>query len=139
MKKAFVYILFLGLCFTTTANAFAMVSSVNSIKETLHQKKQHLKMVIGNNNQSNDSFYTPFTTNDVDTDFVNDTDTDNDETDTHTSSLKERLEAYNKVCLINRLVSIQDYSLPPFQKVYYSANFSRLPRFTYISLRVLRL
>lgn len=128
MKKAFLYLIFLGLLFSNS-HAHEVASSRDAkIKVAIHK--------IHNGNTANHGFSKKGSFSHK-ADLLIDFD-DNEEYDTENNPFS--LKGKHSCSIISFISDNQSVSLitKPFCANSYSLhNFSRLPRFTYISLRVL--
>lgn len=132
MKKAILYLFFWGLVLSNTSTAHALVSSDNKLTNASYQKIKEASFVAFEVSQSISFIYK--------TDFINDFD-DYDEIDfdEHIKVIKHKLLFANTPYFKSNQVT-QYYCNKTFcNKIYCHVNFSRLPRFNYISLGVLRL
>ncbi len=128
MKKAILYLIFLGLFFSNN-QTHAIVSSQDAkVKVAIHK--------IHNQNTPSHgvSKRGPFSHKvDLLTDFD-----ECDECDDHDTSEKDK--SYINILSFNSNQLTAEYSSKTFcDKIYKHVNFSRLPRYNYISLRVLRI
>ncbi|MGC4041163.1 MAG: hypothetical protein QM710_10350 [Flavobacterium sp.] len=127
MKKAVLHILFLSLLLTT-GGAFAFASPSNS-KANVPVKANSFKTTASDNNsllQKSDLL--------IDIDDYDEYDTDN-----HSPSIKEK--PANAICVFKtaQMLLTNVTAKPSYANNYTHHNFSRLPRYNFISLRVLRI
>ena len=130
MKKAILHLIFLGLLFSNSqAHAVAFLRDAK-VKIAIHKICNENTTGHGVSKRSSFSHKA---------DLLNDFEDDCDDCDNQDTSVKGKLYAASIPCFnSNQLTS--DYSCKTFcNRIYYHVNFSRLPRFNYISLRVLRL
>lgn len=128
MRKAILYFIFLGLLFSNSlAHAVASYPNVK-IKEAVH--KNHNENTVNRGVSKRDSFSHKADLL-IDFDYVEEYDTENNSGSLkgkHSCSIIYFLSDNQRVCLIEK---------PFCTNTYTRHNFSRLPRFTHISLRVL--
>ncbi len=130
MKKAILYLIFLGLLFSNSQAHAVAFSKDAKVKVAIHKFYQENKLSHGVSKRGSFSHKA---------DLLTDFDDDFDECDDHDTSEKCKLYVINTLSFNSNQLTA-DYSCKTFcDKIYYHVNFSRLPRFNYISLRVLRL
>lgn len=129
MRKATLHILFLCLLLTT-GKALALVSSHNVPRVAI--QKMDKQNVLQKQLESD----TPTYKNDL---FIAVDDADESEFDSHTNSVKEKQLNTIPFFTAAKLLLAKTAGTDCNDCHYVIHNFSRLPRFTYISLRVLRL
>ena len=130
MKKAILYLIFLGLLFSNNQAHAVAFSPDAKIKVAIHKIHNENKASHGVSKRGSFSHKAELLT-DFDDDF--------DECDDHDAAAKNKLFVANTPYFNSNQLTA-DYSCKAFcDKIYYHVNFSRLPRFNYISLRVLRL
>ena len=132
MKKALLYLFFLGLLFLNSCAHALAVSKDSTTKVAI--KKNHIENKLNRNNSKKNSFsQNAILVLDYNDDFE---DWDSDD---YTILLKSKPFSSNLLCFISNQ-SLKDFTNITFRDtIYNQVNFSRLPRFNYISLRVLRL
>lgn len=132
MKKALVYIFFLGLLFLNS-KAHAVASSLDAkVKDAIY--KIHNENTVSHGISKKGSF-----SNKADLIIDFDDDCDDYDLDDYDTIIKDKQFVSNAFCFNSNQLTA-DYSSKTFcDKIYNHVNFSRLPRFNYISLRVLRL
>lgn len=132
MRKAILYILFFIGIFTNVANAHTKVMGQDAIPENVSQKVPTQNILTSDVSET----VTAFQKNE----FINDvTDYDEYDFDEHETSLRSKPYFVAAVPQNNNSITVDLKSSSSCGKIYHNANFSRLPRFNYISLRVLRL
>lgn len=132
MKKAILYLLFLGLLFSnsqTYATAFSRDAKVKVAIHKIHKENKGNHGFSGKGGFSHKA--------DLLTDF--DDDCDEYDCDDYDTSAKQKLFVSNSLCFNSNLLTVVYDNKTFCDKIYCLVNFSRLPRFNYISLRVLRL
>lgn len=132
MKKVFLYLIFLSLFFSNSQVHAAAFFESAGVKMAIHK--------IQNKKAIRDGFSKrgPFSHK---SDSLNDYDDDCDDFDCedYSTSFKDKVLFITTTYLTETLSSIATVSKPFCDKIYYQLNSSRLPRFNFISLRVLRL
>lgn len=133
MKKAVLFFFFFNLFFNQTSHALSLVTNQEVLSNNALSKEK-----IENRYSFNDSLIDfVFYKNDIVSD--NDNDNDNEEVESQTTSITKKTADYT-ISYFNTVVGkLHFVEIKSYPKIYYSANTSRLPRFNYISLRVLRL
>lgn len=132
MRKALLYLFFLGMLFFNMGQAYALTSPGVTTENGVSHKIQKETVIGSDISEKITLIYK--------TDFINDYDeSDESDCDDQAASLKDKA-FFTFVPFLLSIPSTADFSNKPFSnKIYYHVNFSRLPRFNYISLRVLRL
>lgn len=127
MKKVILYLIFLGLLFSNS-QTHAVASSQNAmVKITIH--KTHDGKAL---NKKGSLSHKTYLLNDYE-------DCDDYDCDDNDTFIKDKFY-YINILSFNSNQLTADYSSKTFcDKIYNHVNFSRLPRFNYISLRVIRL
>lgn len=125
MKKTLLYLIFIGLFFSNAGQAHSLGSGHLAITASIH--KRFTSSIERKRNRFSYKL-------DVIT-YID----DNDDCDDIETSVKEKAFTLNTVYLPNNPFSIRFSSIPFCTKINNLVNDSRLPRYTYISLRVLRL
>lgn len=127
MRKAITYIFFLGMLLTTCF-AHALVSPHGAIAEAGIKKERHAVNTAEGSLQISKDF--------VISDWEDYDEIDHDD---HSTSLNKKESQDSFYSVIHNLLSLGYTPKTPCDVGYTFANFSRLPRYTYISLRVFRI
>ena len=121
------------MLFFNIGQAFAMALPHVAVKKAALQKLQQNKPACFYISECNSSYHKVDLINDYDDDY------DDNDYDNYDAIAKEKPFVSN-IFLFNSIHSTAVYSSKTFcDKIYNHVNFSRLPRFNYISLKVLRL
>ena len=128
MKKAILYFIFLGLLFSNRQAHAVAFSQDAKVKVTIHKKHNENK---GNRGVSKRGSFTHKADLLIETD-------DNEEYDTENNSVSLKVkQSCSILSLLSDNHSVSLIAKPFCANSYTLHNFSRLPRFTHISLRVL--
>lgn len=130
MKKAILYLIFLGLLFSNSQAHAIAFSQDAKVKVAIHKSQNENTVSHGISRKWSFS-HKAFLLNDFD-------DFDDFDCDDSDSSIKDKLFLDTSFDNSN-LLTAHFVSKAFCDKIYNHVNFSRLPRFNYISLRVLRL
>jgi hypothetical protein len=132
MKKAIFYsILILGI-FSNVINARSIAMGNDAVQKNTSQKIKNETNAVPNVFSSSAVFQKD--------DFIIDSvDYDEYDFDEHETSLRSKPYFVTIITPNNNPLKVDLNSDSSCSKIYYHANFSRLPRHNYISLRVLRL
>ncbi len=133
MRKLWVYIFFFGLFGTPAAHAFALASAQEDATTAEYDTIQPDNQAVYSDASGTFSFYKDDLLND------NDNDNDNDEASVHVIMAKKKDLGITTISLNNAPSDLKCTDAGADHKIYHHTNFSRLPRFTYLSLSVFRL
>ncbi|MDN3678234.1 hypothetical protein QWY90_13045 [Flavobacterium paronense] len=128
MKKAILHIIFLSLLFSNSLVHAVAFSQDAKVKVAIHKIKKGNNLTNGISKRGSSSHKA-----DLLTDFDDDEEYD---TENNSVSLKEK-HSCSIISFISDNQSVSLIAKPFWANNYTRHNFSRLPRFTYISLRVL--
>ena len=132
MNKAILYLLLVVLFFTNSAMYASTLCQSVGVKATVH-KTQNKKAVRNGLTKKGSASHKAELLNDYDDEL------DEYEVDDYNSSVKGKLVFVTSAGLNNNVLPANFVCKSFCDKIYNHVNFSRLPRFNYISLRVLRL
>lgn len=133
MRKALLYLFFLGMLLTNSCSLYAFAFPREAMQNSAFQKQAKESYCIDAICEN----YSIFHKNDLVTDFDDYDEYDYD--DNHQTSLKDKSLATATPYVIANTVTAH-FTAKSFGTANYThVNFSRLPRHNYISLRVLRL
>lgn len=132
MNKAIIYLFLLGLFFSNSPMHATTLSQSEGVKKAVHKIQNKKAVRDGLSKKGSFSHKT---------ELLNDFDDELDEydCDDYNTLVKGKLTFVTSSGLNNNLLAANFVSKSFCDKIYKHGNFSRLPRFNYISLRVLRL